>query len=197
MSSDGANIITRLHVLQLEERLRTVTTDANVLATDFMSAREQLSNENAYLSARLAELTNISQDRTATITALAQEQLRLDKQGDDMRRRLREVGDLIQIMGGQRAKLCGKVHQWEDGLMVAGREGWRAMPPATPSADTTFSFGSQRRRQVSEGDDDDDDDITEVAGVKRAVSQDDEEENAMVITASDSDEAVFGTAGSF
>ena len=108
-----------------ETQLREVTTAANALATDFMSAREQLSNENAYLTARASELANARADHHATIARLAEEYLRLDRSNEDLERRLVEVRQHFVGMGGQRTRLLGKVDDWEDGLMVAGREGWR------------------------------------------------------------------------
>ena len=186
----------------LETKLREVTTDANVLATEFMTLREQLSNENAYLSTRITELTHVRDDHTAEITRLAQENLRIAQQNEDMVRRIKEVGQLVEVMGGHRHKLMGKVGEWEDGLMVAGREGWRA--PATPRAPTTpgslgrtvggggdaekkkaskgaFDFGSVELQAESEGGD----------------SGESESENGPpMVSASDSGEAVIGGVAS-
>ena len=106
-----------------ETQLREVTTAANALATDFMSAREQLSNENAYLTARASELANARADHHATIARLAEEYLRLDRSNEDLERRLVEVRQHFNGMKGQRTRLLGKVDDWEDGLMLAGREG--------------------------------------------------------------------------
>ena len=183
----------------LETRLREVTTDANALATEFMSLREQLSNENAYLSNRIAELGNVRDDRTREIAHLAQENLRIAAQNEDMVRRLKEVGQLVQVMGGQRGKLMGKVEEWEDGLMVAGREGWRA--PATPRVvENKKGFGFQDTVEQAESKDGSSSVGmgSLVSGASSAEEAEEEKDGAPpAISASDSGEAVFGGAASF
>ena len=123
-----------------ETQLREVTTSANALATEFMSVREQLSNENAYLTARAEELKNTRTKHHATIASLAEEHLRLEKSNEDMERRLVEVRQYFAAMGGQRTRLLGKVDDWEDGLMVAGREGERRRTPRTPDGEGAEKF---------------------------------------------------------
>ena len=181
----------------LETRLREVTTDANALATEFMSLREQLSNENAYLSTRIAELGNVRDDHTREIAHLAQENLRIAAQNEDMVRRLKEVGTLVQVMGGQRGKLMGKVEEWEDGLMVAGREGWRA--PATPRVvENKKGFGFQDTVEQAESKDSSVGMGSLVSGASSAEEAEEEKDGAPpAISASDSGEAVFGGAASF
>ena len=183
----------------LETKLREVTTDANALATEFMSLREQLSNENAYLSNQIAELSNVRDDHTQEIAHLAQENLRIAAQNEDMLRRLREVGQLIGVMGGQRGKLMGKVEEWEDGLMVAGREGWRA--PATPRVVEQKGFGFQDT--VVERAESKDSSVgmgmgSLVSGAGSSADGEDKDSGEVpTISASDSGEAVFGGAASF
>ena len=180
----------------LETKLREVTTDANALATEFMSLREQLSNENAYLSTQITELSNVRDDHTQEIAHLAQENLRITAQNEDMVRRLKEVGQLIGVMGGQRGKLMGKVEEWEDGLMVAGREGWRA--PATPRIVEKKGFGFQDTVERAESKDGSSS-VGMGSLVSGASSADDENKDSEVptISASDSGEAVFGGVASF
>ena len=182
----------------LETKLREVTTDANALATEFMSLREQLSNENAYLSTQITELSNVRDDHTREIAHLAQENLRIAAQNEDMVRRLKEVGQLIGVMGGQRGKLMGKVEEWEDGLMVAGREGWRA--PATPRVveqkqgfgfqDTGVERAESKDSSVGMG--------SLVSGASSSADDENKDSGEVpTISASDSGEAVFGGAASF
>ena len=136
-----------------ETQLREVTTSANALATEFMSVREQLSNENAYLTARVSELTNARTDHHTAIAGLAEEYLRLDRSNEDLERRLVEVRQYFAGMGGQRTRLLGKVDDWEDGLMVAGREGWRSRTPRTPGegcAEEKFSFQEDAKKEEEE-----------------------------------------------
>ena len=182
----------------LETKLREVTTDANALAPEFMSLREQLSNENAYLSTQITELSNVRDDHTREIAHLAQENLRIAAQNEDMVRRLKEVGQLIGVMGGQRGKLMGKVEEWEDGLMVAGREGWRA--PATPRVvEQKQGFGFQDTG-VERAESKDSSSVGMGSLVSGAGSADDENKDSgevPTISASDSGEAVFGAAASF
>ena len=181
----------------LETKLREVTTDANALATEFMSLREQLSNENAYLSTQITELSNVRDDHTQEIAHLAQENLRITAQNEDMVRRLKEVGQLIGVMGGQRGKLMGKVEEWEDGLMVAGREGWRA--PTTPRVvEQKQGFGFQDTVERAESKDGSSS-VGMGSLVSGASSADDENKDSEVptISASDSGEAVFGGVASF
>lgn len=136
-----------------ETQLREVTTSANALATEFMSVREQLSNENAYLTARVDELTNARTDHHTAIAQLAEEYLRLDRSNEDLERRLVEVRQYFAGMGGQRTRLLGKVDDWEDGLMVAGQEGWRSRTPRTPGdgcAEEKFSFQEDAKKEEQE-----------------------------------------------
>ena len=136
-----------------EAQLREVTAAASALATDFMSAREQLANENAYLAARAAELTAARADRHAAVARLAEEYLRLDRSNEDLERRLGEVRQHFAGMGRQRTQLLGKVDDWEDGLMVAGREGWRSRTPRTPgdgAAEGKFTFQEDAKEEEEE-----------------------------------------------
>lgn len=167
----------------LETKLREVTTSANAMTTEFMSLREQLSNENAYLTNRVTELSNVRDDKYTTIAELAEQNLRLTAQNDDIERRLAEVGTLLTVMGGQRGRLMGKVHDWEDGLMVAGREGWRSSAAASSAAVEMVESSASN------------DDST--VGMASAGSSDSADEDAAVVSESDSSEAVFGGTGSF
>mmetsp|Transcript_28602 Transcript_28602/g.82803 ORF Transcript_28602/g.82803 Transcript_28602/m.82803 type:complete len:186 (+) Transcript_28602:272-829(+) len=165
----------------LETKLREVTTSANAMTTEFMSLREQLSNENAYLTNRVTELSNVRDDNYTTIAELAEQNLRLTAQNDDIERRLAEVGTLLTVMGGQRGRLMGTVHQWEDGLMVAGREGWRA-------TSTTVETEGMVERSASND---------SAVGMGSAGSSDSADEDAVVVSGSDSSDAVFGGTASF
>lgn len=178
----------------LEGRLREVTTDANALATEFMSAREALSNENAYLTAQITELTNVRDDHTREIAHLAQENLRITQQNEDMVRRLREVGTLVQVMGGQRGKLMGRVEEWEDGLMVAGREGWRA--PATPRVVEEKKGGFAAFHDAVERTESKDSSVDMGSLVSASSGEEETKDGAPTISASDSGEAVFGGVAS-
>ena len=116
-------------IAHLQTKLREVTSASSALATEFMTHRETLANENAYLSTKIEQLNEVRDGHATTIANLASEQLRITRQNDDIVHRLQEVGNLIQSMGQDRMRLMDKVGEWEDGLMVAGREGWRSQTP--------------------------------------------------------------------
>jgi len=170
----------------LETKLREVTTSANAMTTEFMSLREQLSNENAYLTNRVTELSNVRDDNYTAIAELAEQNLRLTAQNDDIERRLAEVGTLLTVMGGQRGRLMGTVHQWEDGLMVAGREGWRA---AASSESAAAGAGEEMVENGANS--------SSTLGMGSAGSSDSADEDAVVVSESDSSDAVFGGTASF
>ena len=138
-------------IAALQTKLREVTANSSALATEFMTHRETLANENAYLTTKIEQLNEIRDGHAATIAHLASEQLRITRQNDDIVHRLTEVGNLIQSMGQDRMKLMDKVGEWEDGLMVAGREGWRSQTPRgvyTPRTPREAVMSSKSRKET-------------------------------------------------
>ena len=137
-------------IAHLQTKLREVTAQSSALATEFMTHRETLANENAYLSKTISDLNSVRDGHAATIAHLASEQLRITRQNDLIVHRLREVGNLIQSMGQDRMRLMDKVGEWEDGLMVAGREGWRSQTPRgvyTPRTPREAVMSSKSRKE--------------------------------------------------
>ena len=103
----------------LEAQLLQVTSNMNCVTSDFMTMREALANENAYLVVKRDELQHQVKINQRTIAHLTEENRRTKEQMSKIEIKLQDMASTVRTMSNQRYMLLKKTDQWDDSLMKA------------------------------------------------------------------------------